>query len=321
MYRNEGDHPVQDVMVWFFRKQSEQVKTTHPMHVSLPPLSFFHFSSCLINIRFRTPLFLSVADTARTIMAFMTKDEAGLFSCPCGYKRALKFSVQRHMTICKTVQLAAMLSDDITAVAELKTVLAAKDQLLNAADARVVELQTENEALKGENRELKKRKQAGSSVINNITNNIIVNLQPFQAFNAHWGKVQVCNNVTLPDKAFVLSCLQNPESAVPTYIEAKYFAAETPSILLPNVKKPELKVVEKGRDGVNRWVTVDKEETIERMLDTGIDELENNYSALSVKPYARWAAKEGLDADGYAKMPAYKKMKKDVEHVIISHRK
>ena len=194
-------------------------------------------------------------------MVFVAKDESGNFVCPCGFKRAVKFNVERHMLVCKTIKAASMQVDEAE-VAALKESLAAKDLLLTAANARVDSLASENDELKRENRELKKRK---SSSVTNITNNITVNLAPFQEFNAHRGKVQFCN-ITLPDKKLVRSLLHQPESAVPKYIKAKYFNTETPSIALPNVKKPELRVVEKGRDGVSRWVTIDKDSTIETMV-------------------------------------------------------
>ena len=108
---------------------------------------------------------------------------------------------------------------------------------------------------------------------------------------------------------------------MPEYIKAKHFSDEEPSVVLPNVKKPELRVVQKGRDGISRWATVDKDETIERMVSRGIDELEDTYEALRIKAYAAWAKQEGMDADGFDKRPAYKKIKKDVETVLLQSRR
>ena len=248
-------------------------------------------------------------------MVFVTKDESGNFVCPCGFKRPVKFNVERHMLVCKTVKAATMQVDE-TEVAALKESLAAKELLLTAANAHADSLASENDKLKQEIRELKKRK--GGSVTN-ITNNITVNLPPFQEFDAH-GRIRFCK-VTLPDKELLRSLLRQPGSAVPRYIEAKYFKTETPSIVLPNVKKPELRVVEKGRDGTSRWVTVDKDRTIETIVDDGIDELENTYNATCVKAYATWLEDEGMDADGFDLRPAYKRIKKDVEAVILKSRK
>ena len=249
-------------------------------------------------------------------MVFISKDESGNFVCPCGYNRAVKFNVQRHMLTCKTVKAATMQVDE-TEVAALKESLAAKDLLLTAATERADSLATENDELKQQIRELKKRK---SGSVTNITNNITVNLTPFQEFRSHRGRADICA-FTLPDKELVRSLLRQPESVVPKYIEAKYFTTETPSITLPNVKKPELRVVEKGRDGITRWVTVDKDSTIETIVDRGIDELENTYKATRVEAYAQWLEREGLDANGFNHAPAYKKMKKDVEAVILKNRK
>ena len=53
-------------------------------------------------------------------------DESGNFVCPCGFKRTVKFNVERHMLVCKTVKAATMDVDE-AAMAELKHSLAAKD--------------------------------------------------------------------------------------------------------------------------------------------------------------------------------------------------
>ena len=54
---------------------------------------------------------------------------------------------------------------------------------------------------------------------------------------------------------------------------------------------------------------------------TGIEELEEEYNAKNEPEYSRWSQREGLDDPGFDQRPAYKRMKKDVEAVIIRHRK
>ena len=251
-------------------------------------------------------------------MGFITKDDTGLFACPCGFKSPIKFTVERHLKTCKTVKAASMEVDE-AALVDLRQSLAAKELLLSAANARVDALESEVGRLTKENRELKKRK---SGSVTNITNNITVNLPPFHVFSSSLGKGTISTDYSLPDKALVQSLLlRDPASAVPKYIEAKYFATQTPSIVLPNVNKPELRVVEKGRDGESRWVTVDKDETIESMIDRGFEELEETYNAKRMKPYASWIEREQLEEDGFDRKPAYKRVKKDVEMVIINSRK
>ena len=249
-------------------------------------------------------------------MAFMTKDDTGLFACPCGFKSPIKFTVQRHLKTCQVVKAASMEVDG-AAMEELKQSLTAKELLLSAANDRVDALESEVDRLTKENTELKKRK----SSVTNITNNITVNLPPFHVFSRSLGKGTISTDYSLPDKALVQSLLRNPPSAIPKYIEAKYFATQTPSIVLPNVKKPELRVVEKGSDGESRWVTVDKDKTIESMIDIGFEELEETYNAKRVKPYANWIEREQLEEDGFDKKPAYKRVKRDVEMVIMNSRK
>ena len=212
------------------------------------------------------------------------------------------------MLTCKTIKAAAMEVDEAE-MAELKESLAAKQLLLAAANARVNVLEAEVDTLKKENRELKKRKNAGS--VTNITNNITVNLPPFR---------ELCRY--LPASEEVLSLLNNPASAIPKYIEVKYFQGEEPSIVLPNVNKPELRIVERGTDGLPRWVTVDKDDTIDRMVVNGLDDLDGHYDASRRAPaYKSWIRTQELDQTGFDKKPAYKKLKKDVEKVILSHRK
>ena len=258
------------------------------------------------------------ATEKRFEMGFITKDDTGLFACPCGFKSHIKFTVERHLKTCKTVKAASMEVDE-AALLDLKQSLAAKELLLSAANARVDALESEVGRLTKENRELKKRK---SGSVTNITNNITVNLPPFHVFSSSLGKGTISTDYSLPDKSLVKSLLlRDPASAVPKYIEAKYFATQTPSIVLPNVKKPELRVVEKGRDGESRWVTVDKDETIESMIDRGFEELEETYNAKRMKPYASWIEREQLEEDGFDRKPAYKRVKKDVEMVIINSRK
>ena len=204
---------------------------------------------------------------------------------------------------CKTMKAASMEVDG-AAMEELKEALVAKDLLLSAANARVDALEAEVNATKTEMRDLKKRKS--ESVTNlNITNNITVNLPPFHDWSYLQRKGMYSLSYALPDKALVRELLKNPPSAVPGYITAKYFATDTPSIVLPNVKKPELRVVEKGNNGEIRWVTVGKDKIIETMVEKGMEELAENYDAKckSCGPYASWLKREGLEEDGYDRKP------------------
>ena len=54
----------------------------------------------------------------------MTKDEDGMFICPCGHHAPAKWNVKRHMESCKVVKAAAR-NVDKAAVAELKASLEA----------------------------------------------------------------------------------------------------------------------------------------------------------------------------------------------------
>ena len=251
----------------------------------------------------------------------MTKDEDGMFKCPCGHHAPAKWNVKRHMEGCKVVKAAA-LNVDKAAVAELKASLEAKEALLTAAKARVEQQAEEIASLKAENKELKAR--PSSTVTNNITNINIVNLAPIQMYHRALRKVMnvSLDEELLPSKTSVQPLLSEPETAVSKFVELKYFTGVAmPSIRMPNVKKPELLVVERDKDGTNRWATADKNETIGWLVEKSYDELADHYEAKREPAYARWTQRECLDAPGFDQTPAFKKMKKDVESMIIQHRK
>ena len=252
-------------------------------------------------------------------MAMITQDEEGVYKCPCNYRSPAKWNVERHVKACKVFK-AATLNVDQAALAELKASLEAKEFLLTAAKTTIEQLTVENGSLKAEIKELKSRPPR--TTVTNITNNITVNLPAIQKIHHLSGAVIKVTLDELPSPTLVQPLLSQPQSAVHKYVELKYFTAtDTPSISMPNLKKPELRVVERGRDGTNRWVTADKNETIEFLVDKGIEELEEEYNAKDEPEYSRWSQREGLDDPGFDQRPAYKRMKKDVEAVIIRHRK
>ena len=187
-------------------------------------------------------------------MPFASKDESGNFVCPCGFKRTVKYNVERHMLVCKTVKAATMDVDE-AAMEELKHSLAAKDLLLNAANARADSLASENEALKQENRELKKRKSSGS--VTNITNNINVSILAY-------------GSEPLPDTQDVRKILLPPETSIARYIALKHFRdPSTSNLRIGNKKAKTIQVVEPDVNSQLRWTEKNRKEMIEKLVDGG----------------------------------------------------
>ena len=249
--------------------------------------------------------------------ALILKDEDGRFRCPCGHTAPAKWNVKRHMKdSCKVVK-AASLNVDKAAVAELKASLEAEKALRMGAVARIEELTEETASLKAKIKELEARPSR------TVTNHNIDDLPPIRKFRLNRGVQHVSlDEEMLPSKTLVKELLSDPMTAVPKYFELKYFTGTvTPSIRMTNVKKRELLVVECGQDGTNRWARVDTGDTIEWLVDTSYDELRYHYKAKREPAYKRWTKQERLDEPAYDKTPAFKKMKKDFEEIIIQHSK
>ena len=239
-------------------------------------------------------------------MTFVSKDESGNFVCPCGFKRTVKWNVERHMLVCKTVKAATMEVDE-AAMAELKQSLAAKDLLLNAANARADSLASENEELKQENRELKKRKLSGS--VTNITNNINVSILAY-------------GSEPLPDTQDVRKILLPPETSIARYIALKHFRdPSTSNLRISNKKSKTIQVFEPDGNNHLRWTEKDRKEMIEKLVDENLDELTETHGAAKVEQWRRWYESSGLEEPGYDKTDAYKRIERDVEALIISSRK
>ena len=52
-----------------------------------------------------------------------------------------------------------------------------------------------------------------------------------------------------------------------------------------------------------------------------MEELAENYDARNCDTYATWLKREGLEEDGYDKKPEFKRVKKEVERMIVNSRK
>ena len=253
-------------------------------------------------------------------MAMVVKDDEGQFKCPCCAYAGPKWNVERHMKNCKKVKAAALNVDE-AAVAELKESHEAKDALLAAAKTRIEELTAENASLKAENKELKARHSTRTTINNNNITMNIVHLSAVQKIHPTTGKATWEPLDVLPDEALVQPLLSQPETALCRYVEMKYFTGNgTPSIQMPNVSKPrELRVVQLDRSGTKRWASTDTSETIDWLVEKGLDELDEEYDAMTQPAYANWANREGLRDEGFDKMPAFKKMKREVQTTIIQH--
>ena len=237
-------------------------------------------------------------------MVFVSKDESGNFACPCGFNRTVKFNVERHMLTCKTVKAATMDVDE-AAVAELKQSLAAKDLLLNAANARADSLASENEELKQQVRELKKRK---SGSVTNITNNINVNILAY-------------GSEPLPDAQDVRKILLPPETSVARYIALKHFRdPSTSNLRISNKKAKTIQVFEPDVNSQLRWTEKDRKEMIEKMVDENLDELMETHGAAKLAQWRRWFESSGLEEPGYDKTDAYKRIERDVENMLLSQK-
>lgn len=232
----------------------------------------------------------------------ISRDRDGLFACPCGFKRPVKFNVERHMATCRVV---ATRSPSSAEVQELKASLVAAQSLLRQADTKVRALQAQLQAARSA-ANWYNGKGAGWNTLN-ITNNITINLPTYKELTDNKPEWQVVRRL-----------LHSPATAIPKYIEIKFFEFETPSIVLPRIDSPRIRIVEKDGSGAARWVTTQKNEIIEEMVDIGLVELETSYSAREVTAFATWIRQEGLDETRFDHTPAYRRLKKEVESVIFT---
>ena len=249
-----------------------------------------------------------------------------LHSCPCGYQ-SKRENVKRHMSTCKRIKAAERVTDGISDVNERLVVteekLAAKEALLDAATKRASELTEENSSLKNENKQLKKQVKEKASTTVNITNNITninVTIAPFQGFHKN-GAARLCDMPAVPDDQ-VRRLLLTPAMSVPKYIALKYLETETPSLRIPNVSRSYMEVVQKERDGICRWVRVDKGDTLDRMVEAGAEDLTGNYGGLQNMMCAKWFDEWWpLDYQAKSRKAIAKRWKRDVEHMILNKRK
>jgi hypothetical protein len=245
--------------------------------------------------------------------------------CPCG-RRGRSDNVQRHMLTCKVFKASKVETDGISDVKErlvaVEEKLEATTTLLDAANQRVQDLTEENASLRGEIKELKKTKSPTVNITNNTTIN--VNVTPYQCL---WSMGPMKDTPKLVDQPpvpddQVRPLLKRPAFAVPKYIELKYLKTEFPNLRIPNVSRPYMDVVQKEHSGTCRWVRVDKKETLSKLVENGIQDLETEHDAMNVTEYKNWSTQKlpGDEAKKAIWEATTKQLMRDVEAAILSYR-
>jgi cell division protein FtsB len=251
----------------------------------------------------------------------------GEFCCPVGEDhrgaKGTKSNVTRHMRKCKLYKAAVAQVDETNlreANMQLQIQLKATQDLLTTATAQVQTLSTHNDQLSARNAQLesevKALKKRKVTTNNNTFNFVNINIVP--VFDADGRLVEYDKLDNPPQESVVRRLLKVPESAVPKYIELKYFSGDEPPIVCKNVRDNKVHVVQNDLNGKRKWVCKDKKATIDALVENGVDELESYYDADSVSKWKEWADKELPTVS--ETLPAYKKMVKDVEAVILNHR-
>ena len=159
---------------------------------------------------------------------------------------------------------------------------------------------------------------SSAPVINNIQNILIVNL-PAVTRTGSSGDPLMCSDIPLPDGKTVKTLLDNPETAVSQFVYKRFLTSQTPSITAPDPSNTKLKVVHRDKTG-NHWVDVPLDSTIDDLVYTTLDSLDDKFDAMKHSEFKDWKTREGLTATvGFDKTEAYQKMQNDVACVLKQH--
>ena len=174
-------------------------------------------------------------------------------------------------------------------------------------DAEIARLQTENARL---TEELAAERARPIVTTTNIVNNDnrTINILPY-------------GEEPVPERKDVLPLLYNPERSVARYIEMKHFSSrETANMRIPNKRARTMQLVEQSRDGTKRWVDVDRKETIDKVTEENLIELTDVQDAEKVAVWRDWYMNRGLNAEGYDKTAAWRRLGMSVENLLLSQR-
>ncbi len=120
----------------------------------------------------------------------------------------------------------------------------------------------------------------------------------------------------------MLSTLRTDSSAaesIPRYLIMKHFSVlENRNIRLSNIRGQTVQMVETDMEGNKKWKHRDRNEMLKQLVETGMEELENQFGAKKYSVWCSWYTKEGLDSDGYDKKPGFRDLVKRVDHMLMS---
>lgn len=156
---------------------------------------------------------------------------------------------------------------------------------------------------------------SGQTIQNNI---VIVNLPAVTRIGTT-GEPLLCSDIPYPDTKTVKSLLANPEGAVPGFVIHRYFNTVSPSISAPDPTNKRLRLVQRDKNG-NRWVDAPLDRTVDNLVYTTLDSLDDEFEAMKDDNFKDWKRREGLTATtGFDRTDAYQKLQNDVVDVLKTH--
>lgn len=236
--------------------------------------------------------------------------------CECGFMCAAK-NMSRHKSRCNIRKMSVMekqllqhLQDKIEEskrmtdskldekdrlIAEKDRLIAEKDKLIANKEAEINRLLTEHLA--------ESRMQGRPTTINNFNH---INIVAF-------------GDEPIPNTTEVLKILYPPEDSVTKYIELKHFRdPSTSNVRIRNKRSKTIQVLQHDVNRRLRWTERDRKQTIERIVDDNMVELTEKHGASNVARWRRWYHSNMLEAPGYDKTDAYKRILQDVEYMLVT---
>lgn len=203
-----------------------------------------------------------------------------------------KSNTSRHKRTCKACPLIDLLQRENKKLKSFVNTTTTLNTLLAENQALHVELRQKNDEIQRLLREPK------------ITQTNITNIYPY-------GKEPDLSEHSVKQLLFP------PENSVPEYIKLKYFTQAGGNLKLTNIRSRTMQIVEEDVDGNLKWVHKDKNDVLNELAESNLEELKEKYGANKLVSWKKWY--DDLGDDCYDKFQ-WKTLTNKIELVLLNNR-